>query len=218
MSAAAARSGPSGAGVPGETPGRTAHERRRHIVAVATRLFGERPEDELTVPAVAHAAGVPVAAVQHLYARDAELLPAAVAYAVDEIGERVLPYLDLPPREAAVRSVGAYVAWLDGHADAYARLIAIDPLDPAADDVIRGVAAQTERLILGELYYPHVEDAPAPVRHAVVSWLRTMHTAIGARIALGAPRADELAEQLVDELAAALRDAGDGESAERLAT
>ncbi|EHN10667.1 Transcriptional regulator TetR family [Patulibacter medicamentivorans] len=194
----------------------TAHERRQHLIRVATEIFPAVGADGLTLDRVATASGAPVSLVRTCFPTADALLSAGLAEALDELGERLLPFLNLPPSDAARRSVLEYVRWAEERRDAF-RCVASAGSRHGIGDLVAAVRAQTVRLIVGELHHPQVDQAPAALRIAVTGWLSFASAAILARAELGAPDLETLADQLVVALAGAIRAAGDEEGAERVA-
>jgi AcrR family transcriptional regulator len=194
----------------------TVEERRASLLQFGERLFAEHDYADLTMSKIAKAAGVSKPLMYHYFPTKQAFFLATVSRGAEELGARVRPRTDVPLAEAAVGSLGAYLAWIDERPEAFRRLLAAAGAEPGVRDILTGIRASTVAQIAAALGHPSVDAAPAALRAALSGWLLFVDGAVLVRLDLGAPSRDELVRQLVATLAGAVRAAGDEAAAERL--
>ncbi|MFB9903081.1 TetR/AcrR family transcriptional regulator [Allokutzneria oryzae] len=97
-------------------------QRRDEIVAAAQRLFGTRPQEEVSIEEVAAEAGASRALVYRYFGGKQALYLHALLAAVDDLARRIEP----PPGSALSRlrfAVAGYLDFAEQHAHGYAALL-----------------------------------------------------------------------------------------------
>ena len=122
----------------------------------------------------------------------------------EELRALVEPDPDLPPAQALSGALDAYLAWVQDHGDAYAKLVRSAGAVPEVRELVQGVRAATAERILDGL------DAGASpsARTAVHGWLWFMDGACLDWIAHRDLERPELHGLLLATLAGALLAAG----------
>src|SRR3712207_2730181 len=144
------------------------NERRRRLLDRAVELFGEHGYDELSMAAIARAAGISKPLLYHYFPSKRRLFEAALAQAAEEHLARVAPDPGRPPADQLRDSLEAFLLWIDQHPGAYVKLMRSAGV-PEVREVIDGVRDETARRILDGL------GAPGPAaRAAVHGWLWSM--------------------------------------------
>jgi AcrR family transcriptional regulator len=149
-------------------------ERRRRLLELGTGLFARHAYDELSMAAIARAAGISKALLYHYFPSKQAYFRAALEQKAGELAARVAPDPALPPREQLEASLDAFLAWVEENGDAYARLVRGAGAVPEVREVMDEVRAATAAQILDGL-----PGRPRPERRtAVRAWLWFMDGAI----------------------------------------
>ena len=179
----------------------TQDARRELLLEAGARLFTERGYDDVSMSEVAAAAGISKGLLYHYFPGKREFFAATLEAAADEL--RALTHTDpgLPPLEQLAAAVDAYLAWIDAHADSYARLLHSAGALGDVASLVEGMRDETAERILAGL----AGDDPSPaLRCAVHGWLWFMDGACLRWLqAERQPPREELRELLVGTLAAA---------------
>ena len=141
-------------------------ERRRRLLELGERLFTEHAYSEVSMAQIAREAGISKALLYHYFPSKRDYFLATLASGADEIRRRVEPDPDLPPAQALMASLEAYLAWIEEHADGYRKLVQSAATDPEVHDIVEAVRHATAGRILDRLG----TDEPA-ARAAVRGWL-----------------------------------------------
>jgi AcrR family transcriptional regulator len=150
-------------------------ERRRRLLELGADLFARFSYDELSMAKIARAAGISKALLYHYFPSKQAYFAATLEQAATELAETVQPNEDLPPVEQLSGSLDAYLAWVEAHADAYAKLITSVGAVPQVRELVERVRDETADRILAGI----APDGPAPaLRAAVRGWLWFMDGAV----------------------------------------
>jgi len=180
-------------------------ERRALLLARATELFGEYGYDELSMARIAREAGISKPLLYHYFPSKRALFAAALADAAAELGALTQPDPSLPPAEQLSGALGAFLAWVDAHRDAYAKLLRSLAVAEVRE-IVDGVRAATAARIVAGL--GPAADTPA-VRVAVDGWLWAIDGAVLSWVEHHRDlSADQLRDVLLAGLAGALAGAG----------
>ena len=141
-------------------------ERRRRLLELGAELFARHAYDEISMAQIAREAGISKALLYHYFPSKQDYFVATLATGADELRRRVEPDPDLPPAEALTAAVGAYLAWIDDNADAYAKLLQSAATVPEVRELVEGVRAGTvDRILAG------IGTTEPAARTAVRGWL-----------------------------------------------
>jgi AcrR family transcriptional regulator len=141
-------------------------ERRRRLLDLGERLFTEHAYSEVSMARIAREAGISKALLYHYFPSKRDYFLATLASGAEEIRRRVEPDPDLPPAQALMASLDAYLAWIEEHSEGYRKLVQSAATDPEVHDIVDAVRHATADRILDAL---GTHDAPA--RTAVRGWL-----------------------------------------------
>ena len=141
-------------------------ERRRRLLELGERLFTEHAYGELSMARIAREAGISKALLYHYFPSKRDFFVATLASGAEDIRRRVEPDPDLPPAQALMGSLDAYLQWIEEHADGYAKLMEGAATEPDVREIVDGVRDATADRILEGLG----TDTPA-ARVAVRGWL-----------------------------------------------
>jgi AcrR family transcriptional regulator len=144
-------------------------ERRRRLLARGAELFEQHSYDELSMAEIARAAGISKALLYHYFPSKQAYFAATLEQAAGELAAAVEPDPALPAAEQLSRSVDAYIAWVDAHAQAYAKLMQSLGAVPQVREIVDRVRRETaDRIVRGVAG----ERPPTPaLRAAVRGWL-----------------------------------------------
>jgi len=141
-------------------------ERRRQPLELGAKLFATHSFGELSMARIAREAGISKALLYHYFPSKRDYFVATLASGAEEIRARVEPDPSLPPAQALMSSLDAYLAWIEEHADGYARLIEGAGADPDVRPIVDEIRDVTGERIVAGLGL----DTPA-ARAAVRGWL-----------------------------------------------
>jgi len=179
-------------------------ERRRRLLEVGARLFTEHAYDEISMSQIARAAGISKALLYHYFPSKQDYFMATLAGGAQELRARVEPDPALPPAQALMGALDAYLAWIEDNADAYAKLFRSAAGVPEVRDLVEAVRDETAERILAGLD----AAANARARTAVRGWLWFTDGACLDWIAHRDLTRDEMHGLLLGTLAGALLAAG----------
>jgi AcrR family transcriptional regulator len=172
-------------------------ERRRQLIDAGAALFAQHAYEEISMREVAQAAGVSKPLLYHYFPSKIELFKAAVAEKALELGQLIEPTGQGTPLEQLTRGLDAYLAWIEGNAQTWSKLMQSAATLPEARELVEGFRQRTMELVLAELAGRR-KPRPA-LRTAIKGWLGYMDAAI-----LDWAQAKDLSrEQLRDLLIAA---------------
>jgi AcrR family transcriptional regulator len=151
-------------------------ERRRRLLAQGAELFERYRYDELSMAKIARAAGISKALLYHYFPSKQAYFAATLEQAAGELASAIEPDPALPPAEQLSRAVDAYLAWVEDHAQAYAKLMqslgAVPQVRETVDRVRRETAARIVAGVAGD------QPARPALRAAVHGWMWFMDGAL----------------------------------------
>ena len=150
-------------------------ERRRRLLELGAELFARHAYDELSMARIAREAGISKALLYHYFPSKQAYFAATLEQAAQELAQATAPDPALPPVDQLASSLDAYLAWVERHADAYAKLIRGVGAVPEVRELVERVRDETAERILAGLAPP--EPSPA-LRTAVRGWLWFMDGAV----------------------------------------
>jgi AcrR family transcriptional regulator len=143
-------------------------ERRRQLLEAGTRVFTERSYDDASMAEVARAAGISKGLLYHYFPSKRDLFVATLEAAAAELRDLTEPDPSRPVPEQLTSTIDAYLAWIEEHADSYAKLLE----SATGSDDVRSYMAQmragTVERILGALVK---RGDPAAIRTALHGFL-----------------------------------------------
>lgn len=138
--------------------------RRTEILAASRALFGRRTYGEVSITAIAEAAGVSRALVTHYFGGKRELFIATLHEygAVDGLVPRT--DLDLPIEQLVARNVDAWLDFMAGHRDMVFAMTSVSSLD--RDPEISQVVDDLRDASVDQMLINHfgTTDVPSPIR------------------------------------------------------
>src|SRR5215217_2066560 len=150
-------------------------ERRRRLLELGTELFARFSYDELSMATIAREAGISKALLYHYFPGKQAYFAATLEEMAAELATLTEPDPALPPREQLVRSLDAFLAWVDDHRDAYGKLVRSAAVIPEVREVVDRVRDATSERILAGI---GAGTTPPALRTAVRAWLWFMDGAI----------------------------------------
>lgn len=168
-----------------------ATERRRQLLRAALEAFAENDYDDVSVDAVAEAAGVSHGLIFQYFGTKKDLYIATVEPLIEEFRAQVQPDLSLPPPERLRRSMRAYAEAVAAHPQSYRFLIT------------RGIGfgevrekIERQRLAAVGRIAPQMGLDPGDprVRAGILGWLSYVDAAMLAWLDAGEPEVEELVE------------------------
>ena len=143
-------------------------ERRRQLLDAGARVFTERSYDDASMAEVARAAGISKGLLYHYFPSKRDLFVATLEAAAAELREITEPDPSLPVPEQLVSVLDAYLAWIDEHADSYAKLME----SASGSDDVRSYMAQVRAGTVERMLAALVTGCdPAAIRTALHGFL-----------------------------------------------
>lgn len=192
-------------------------ERRAQLIALGERLFTSFAYSELSMARIAREAGISKALLYHYFPSKRAYFEATLQAAAEQLAADTEPDPTLPPQQQLERSLDAYLAWIDDHAEAYNKLIITAGEVAEVRAMVEAVRARTaERILAGILG----DGAPVPpgARAAVRGWLWFMDGACLDWIAHRDLSRDQVRGLLIGTLVGALMASGSPELVQALMT
>ena len=151
-------------------------ERRRQLIDAGSALFAHHAFEEISMRQIAEAAGVSKPLLYHYFPNKIALFKAAVQEYADELQLIIEPSGQGSPIEQLSESLDGYLAWIEGNAETWAKLMQSATALPEARDVVEGFRAATLQSILVRLT---AKRTPRPaLRTALQGWLGYIDAAI----------------------------------------
>jgi AcrR family transcriptional regulator len=144
-------------------------ERRRRLLALGADLFTRHAYDELSMSAIARAAGISKALLYHYFPSKQAFFQATLEQAATELAERITPAEGLPPAQQLMQSLDAFLGWIEENETAYRKLMQSVASVAEARELVDRVRYQTADLILAGL--TDGGEPPPELRTAVRAWL-----------------------------------------------
>jgi AcrR family transcriptional regulator len=141
-------------------------ERRRLLLDLGAQLFTRHAYDEISMAQIAREAGISKALLYHYFPSKQDYFVATLASGAEELRALVEPDPGLPPAEALMAAVDAYLRWIDDNAAAYSKLLQSAATVPEVRELVEGVRTTTvERILEG------IGATEPAARTAVRGWL-----------------------------------------------
>jgi AcrR family transcriptional regulator len=176
-------------------------ERRRQLLEAGARVFTERSYDDASMAEVAREAGISKGLLYHYFPSKRDLFVATLEAAAAELQEITQPDPSLPVAEQLVAALDAYLAWIDEHADSYAKLME----SASGSDDVRSYMAQVRAGTVERMLEGVVKGGdPAAVRTALHGFLWFMDGACLDWLAHRDLSRGQLRDMLVTTFAGAL--------------
>lgn len=121
-------------------------QRRAQLLALGVDLLADRTLDELSIEDLAEAAGVSRGLLFHYFSGKADFHLQVVRAAADDLIERTAPDPAWPADEVLVRSVAAFVGYVETNRRAYVALVRGAS---SGDDAVRAVFESTRERLAG---------------------------------------------------------------------
>src|ERR1044072_9279162 len=118
-------------------------ERRRQLLELGADLFARFSYDELSMAKIAREAGISKALLYHYFPSKQAYFAATLEEAASELAQATQPDPDLAAVEQLGASLDAYLAWVEEHADAYAKLITSVGAVPEVREMVERVRDET---------------------------------------------------------------------------
>jgi len=144
--------------------------RREQLVALGIEIFSDRPFDEVSIDAIAAAAGISKGLLYHYFPSKRDFYVAVVRHSADEMQEVTETDPSLPPLERLAAGLDRYLEYVDTHARGYATVLRAGiGSDPEVASVVEGVRSAMAGRILEDL--PIGRPLPPALRIAVRGWV-----------------------------------------------
>src|ERR1044072_7185342 len=95
-------------------------ERREQLLRTGVQRLGERPYEQISIGAIAQAAGVSKGLLYHYFPTKKDFVLAVLREAADELSAVTAPDPELSPLEQVDASLDAFLTYVEEHAAAYA--------------------------------------------------------------------------------------------------
>src|SRR3954447_2016949 len=175
-------------------------ERRRQLLEAGARVFTDHSYDNASMADVAKAAGISKGLLYHYFPSKRDLFVATLEAAAAELRDLTEPDPSKPIPEQLTATLDAYLAWIEEHADSYAKLLE----SATGSDDVRSYMAQMRAGTVERMLQALVKGGnPAAIRTALHGFLWFID---GACLDWLASK-DPTREQLRDMLAAAFASA-----------
>jgi AcrR family transcriptional regulator len=143
-------------------------ERRRQLLEIGQQLFTQHAYSELSMADIARAAGISKALLYHYFPSKRDFFQATLTSAAAEVAQLTQPDPSLTPLEQIRRILDAYLAWIEGHAEAYTKLLQSATSHPEVSALIEQIRDATSDRITAGLVGG---QATSIQRAAVRAWL-----------------------------------------------
>jgi AcrR family transcriptional regulator len=176
-------------------------ERRRQLLEAGARVFTERSYEDASMADVAREAGISKGLLYHYFPSKRDLFVATLEAAAAELREITQPDPSLPVAEQLVAALDAYLAWIDEHADSYAKLME----SASGSDDVRSYMAQVRAGTVERMLEGLVKGGdPAAIRTALHGFLWFMDGASLDWLAHRDLTREQLRDMLVTTFAGAI--------------
>jgi AcrR family transcriptional regulator len=186
-------------------------DRRAQLLALAVRMFTERPYDDFSMDELAGAAGVSKGLLYHYFPSKRALYLESLRDAASELLDLMRPQPELPLTQQLRAALLAYTAHVREHPAAYRAVLRGGiGTDPEIADVADGVRATIRQWILDGL---GISEPSPRLRVTVVGWVGLVEAASLDWLEHGDLSAERLVETLVGSLTALLAALHEGAAA-----
>ena len=151
-------------------------ERRRQLIDAGSALFAQYAFEEISMRQIAQAAGVSKALLYHYFPSKIELFKAAVQEHAGELQRITEPSGEGTPLDQLSASLDGYLAWIEDHAETWAKLMQSATALPEARELVQGFRAATLESIVVRI--TDKRSPPPALRTALQGWLGYIDAAI----------------------------------------
>jgi AcrR family transcriptional regulator len=143
-------------------------ERRRQLLEAGAKVFTERSYDDASMAEVAREAGISKGLLYHYFPSKRDLFVATLEAAAAELRDITEPDPSKPVPEQLNAILDTYLAWIEEHADSYAKLLE----GATGSDDVRSYMAQMRAGTVDRILATLVKGGdPAAIRTAVHGFL-----------------------------------------------
>jgi AcrR family transcriptional regulator len=122
---------------------RLSHEERRaQLVRLGVEMLSHRPYDQVSIGAIARAAGISKGLLYHYFPTKSDFVVAVLCQSRDELDARMAPDPSLPPSDRLDASLDAFLGYVAEHATGYLAVVRARGGD---DEAIRSVLEEGRR-------------------------------------------------------------------------
>jgi AcrR family transcriptional regulator len=151
-------------------------ERRRQLIDAGSALFAQYAFEEISMRQIAEAAGVSKALLYHYFPNKIALFKAAVEEHAGELQRITEPSGRGTPLDQLTESLDGYLAWVEDHAETWAKLMQSATTLPEARELVQGFRAATLENIVVRV--TDKRSPPPALRTALQGWLGYIDAAI----------------------------------------
>lgn len=112
-------------------------DRRRELLEVGLRMFGERPYEDVATEDVAAAAGISKALMFHYFPRKLDFYRASLEIASQRLLDATEPVPSLPKPLQLYASLDAYLGFVERYSTSYTMLMRIGVSAPEAAEIVQ---------------------------------------------------------------------------------
>lgn len=143
-------------------------ERRAQLLALGIRFFSTKAYDEVSIEALAQAAGISKGLLYHYFPTKRDYYAAALQQVAEDLLERTRQPPEIPPLEKLDRGLDAYLDYVQQRAPAYVALMRGGiGSDPEIARIVEGIRSRfLERIVEGMGTEP-----PPLLRVALRGWI-----------------------------------------------
>lgn len=181
-------------------------ERRRRLLELGASLFARHAYADLSMAAIAREAGISKALLYHYFPSKQAYFAATLRLGAEELGALTATDPARPPAEQLATALDAFLGWVEGNAEAYAKLLQSATTHAEVRELVDRVRDETAARVLAGL--APEGDPPPAVRAAVRGWLWFADGALLDWIERRDMTRDEVRGLLLGTLAGALTAAG----------
>ncbi|CAM5580581.1 TetR/AcrR family transcriptional regulator OS=Streptomyces alboniger OX=132473 GN=CP975_32950 PE=4 SV=1 [Streptomyces alboniger] len=157
----------------------SSEERREQLLSVGSRLFAQKPYDDVWIERVAEIAGVSRGLLYHYFPTKRDFFAAVVQRESERMLRLTAAEPGLPVREQITTGLDAFLGYVESHAQGFR---AFHRAEAAGDPLVRevygkGLAAQERQILAALAADPAATDIirdPPSLRLAVRGWLAFM--------------------------------------------
>jgi AcrR family transcriptional regulator len=185
----------------------TPDARRAELLRAGERVFTEAAYDEVSIEQIAEAAGVSKNLLYHYFGGKRDLYLETIRAAVTEILIRTEPDMTLEPIPRLRASIDNHLAYAEGHADGYIKLLRGAGGDPEVEAVVAAARQQVVKRTIASL--PLNGAAPPPgLELALHGWVAFVDEVSIAWLEHPALAREDLREMLVHQFVGILSASG----------
>jgi AcrR family transcriptional regulator len=180
-------------------------ERRQQLLEAGSRLFAEHAYEDISMQQIAKAAGVSKPLLYHYFPSKVDLFKAAVTDKASELQGLLEPSGEGEPLDLLRSILDGYLAWIEGNAQAWSKLMQSAASLPEAQALIESFRQHTLETVLSRLTGG---GTPRPaLRISIQGWLGYLDAAILDWVGTGDLTREQLRELLVSAFAGSLMSA-----------